>query len=145
MSLWPLAIGLGGAAVAAGTLAVPAVRRWTFGSVEFDWQGHELELDRIDDDGITVRMKSGTVMRAIPAVTKGEAHDPILRVGFAPFPRREIGGSKVKGQGTGGVAPKTRRAAPAPICLQIFGAPRPLATGKARRLPIDRASGLKAP
>ncbi len=64
MSLWPLAFGMGSAAVAAGALAVPAARRLCFGSVQFDWQGNELEFDRIDHDNMTVRLKSGTVMRA---------------------------------------------------------------------------------
>lgn len=64
MSLWPLAFGMGSVAVAAGALAVPAARRLCFGSVSFDWQGRELEFDRIDHDNITVRLKSGTVMRA---------------------------------------------------------------------------------
>lgn len=63
MSLWPLAIGVGSAAVAAGALAVPAARRLAFGSVEFDWLGHELEMDRIEPDNITVRLKSDAVMR----------------------------------------------------------------------------------
>lgn len=64
MSLWPLALGLGGAAVAAGALVVPAARRLSFGSVDMDWLGNELELDRIDPDGMTVRTKGETVMRA---------------------------------------------------------------------------------
>ncbi|WP_242443033.1 type IV secretion system protein VirB4 [Magnetospirillum sp. 15-1] len=64
MSLWPLAIGMGSAAVAAGTLVVPAARRLSFGSVKFDWLGNELELDRVDNDRMTIRTKSGTVMRA---------------------------------------------------------------------------------
>jgi type IV secretion system protein VirB4 len=57
MSLWPLAIGMGSAALAAGTVAVPAVQRSAFGSVEFDWLAHQLELDRVDPDNITVRCK----------------------------------------------------------------------------------------
>ncbi len=63
MSLWPIAFGVGGAAVAAGALAVPAARRFVFGSVAQDWLGHELELDHIDPDTFTVRLKSGSVMR----------------------------------------------------------------------------------
>ncbi len=63
MSLWPLALGVGSAAASAGALVVPAARRYAFGSVEFNWLGHELEMDRIDPDNITVRLKSGTVMR----------------------------------------------------------------------------------
>ncbi|CDK99168.1 putative Type IV secretion system protein VirB4/ [Magnetospirillum gryphiswaldense MSR-1 v2] len=64
MSLWPLALGMGSAALAASTLMVPAARRLSFGSVAFDWLGQELELDRIDPDGMTVRTKAGTLMRA---------------------------------------------------------------------------------
>lgn len=64
MSLWPLAFGVGSAAVAAGALAVPAARRLAFGSVSFDWQGQELEFDHIEPDQMTVRLKSGTVIRA---------------------------------------------------------------------------------
>jgi hypothetical protein len=50
--------------VAAGALAVPAARRVAFGSVRHDWLAGELDLDRIDPDGFTVRCKSGTVLRA---------------------------------------------------------------------------------
>jgi len=90
MSLWPLAIGMGSAAVAAGTLAVPAARRWSFGSVEFDWLGHELEMDHIDPDGMTVRMKSGTVMRAwriggMAYDTKPEGEQAALHQGRTDF------------------------------------------------------------
>ncbi len=57
MSAWPLIAGMGSAAAAAGALAVPAARRMIFGSVEHDWLAHELELDRIEPDGMTVRAK----------------------------------------------------------------------------------------
>lgn len=90
MSLWPLAIGVGSAAVAAGTLAVPAVRRLTFGSVQFDWLGRELEMDRIEPDRMTVRMKAGTVMRAyrldgMAYDTKPEAEQFALHQGRTDF------------------------------------------------------------
>jgi len=64
MSALPILLGVGGLAVAAGALAVPAARRVAFGSVRHDWLAGELDLDRIDPDGFTVRCKSGTVFRA---------------------------------------------------------------------------------
>ncbi|CAA7619332.1 VirB4 family type IV secretion system protein [Magnetospirillum sp. UT-4] len=90
MSLWPIAIGMGGAAVAAGALAVPAARRMAFGSVELDWLGRELELDRIDTDGMTVRLKSGGVVRAwhlggMAYDTKPEAEQVALHQGRSDF------------------------------------------------------------
>lgn len=90
MSLWPLAIGVGSAAAAVGALAVPAARQVAFGSVEFDWLGHELELDRIEPDNITVRMKSGTVTRAyrlegVAYDTKPEAEQVALYEGRTDF------------------------------------------------------------
>lgn len=90
MSLWPLAIGMGGAAVAAGTLVVPAARRLAFGSVEFDWLGHELEMDRIEPDNITVRLKSDAVMRCwrvggMAYDTKPESEQGALHQGRTDF------------------------------------------------------------
>ncbi len=66
MSAWPLIAGMGSAAVAAGALAVPAARRMIFGSVEHDWLAHELELDRIEPDGMTVRAKPRIGHRMMP-------------------------------------------------------------------------------
>jgi len=90
MSLWPLAIGVGSAAVAVGALAVPAARRIAFGSVGFDWLGHELEFDRIEPDHFTVRLKSGTVLRAfrldgLAYDTRPEAEQAALHQGRADF------------------------------------------------------------
>lgn len=90
MSLWPLAIGVGSAAVAAGALVVPATRRWSFGSVEFDWLGRELEMDRVEPDTITVRMKGGSVMRAYQLGgaaydTKPESEQTALHQGRSDF------------------------------------------------------------
>jgi type IV secretion system protein VirB4 len=90
MSLWPLALGVGSAAVAAGALSVPAARRLAFGSVAFDWQGRELEFDRIEPDNVTVRLKSGTVMRAyrlggVAYDTKPEAEQVALHQGRTDF------------------------------------------------------------
>ncbi|MGE4278216.1 MAG: VirB4 family type IV secretion system protein [Magnetospirillum sp.] len=73
MSVWPLALGIGGAAMGAGILAVPAARRMAFGSVEIDWLGRELELDSIDIDHMTVRTKADTVMRVYRL--GGQAYD----------------------------------------------------------------------
>lgn len=90
MSLWPLAFGVVSAAGAAGALAVPAARRLAFGSVSFDWQGHELEFDRVEPDNITVRLKSGTVMRAfriggMAYDTKPEGEQDALHQGRTDF------------------------------------------------------------
>lgn len=90
MSLWPLAIGVGSAAAVAGALVVPAARRIAFGSVSYDWLGHELEIDRIDLDQITVRMKSGAVLRAwalggMAYDTRPEAEQAALHQGRADF------------------------------------------------------------
>jgi len=90
MSLWPLAIGMGSAAVAAGTLVVPAARRFAFGSVALDWLGNELELDRIEPDGFTVKTKSGSVMRGwriggMAYDTKPELEQAALHQGRADF------------------------------------------------------------
>ena len=64
MTAWPLILGTVGAAATAGIFAVPAVQRFCPGSIKQDWLGHELELDHIEPDGFTVRLKRGTVMRA---------------------------------------------------------------------------------
>lgn len=90
MTAWPLILGMGSAAATAGAVSVPAVRRIAFGSVNHDWLGHELEFDRVDQDGITVRCKSRTVMRAyrlggIPYDTKPEAEQIALHQGRAEF------------------------------------------------------------
>lgn len=84
MSLWPLALGLGSAALAASTLMVPAARRLSFGSVAFDWLGQELELDRIDPDGMTVRTKAGTLMA--PVGTVEAANDESAPQAEPPMP-----------------------------------------------------------
>ncbi len=63
MSALPLLLGVGGVAVAAGMVSIPAARRFVFGSVHHDWLAGELDLDRIDPDGFTVRCKSGSVLR----------------------------------------------------------------------------------
>ncbi|MEW5728045.1 MAG: type IV secretion system protein VirB4 [Pseudomonadota bacterium] len=76
--------------MAVGALAVPAARRFAFGSVDFDWLGHELEFDRIEPDGMTVRMKGGAVMRAyrlggMAYDTKPEAEQIALHQGRTDF------------------------------------------------------------
>lgn len=63
-SVWPLFCGVGGLAVAAGMLSIPAARRTALGNVEADWLAKELDLDCIEPDGFTVRCKSGSLMRA---------------------------------------------------------------------------------
>jgi type IV secretion system protein VirB4 len=90
MTAWPLILGMGGAAVAAGTLVVPAARRVAFGSLPQDWLGNELDLDRIEKDGITVRCKTRTVMRAYrlggtPYDTKPETEQTAFKKARAEF------------------------------------------------------------
>ena len=63
MSAWPYFLGMAGAAITAGAVAVPAARNLFLGEVEIDWLGNELELDRIGVDGMTVRTKEGTRFR----------------------------------------------------------------------------------
>lgn len=90
MTAWPQIIGMGGAAMAAGILAVPAVRRVALGSLHQDWLGRELDLDRIEADGITVRCKSGSAARAYRLSgasydTKPEAEQIALHYGRRDF------------------------------------------------------------
>lgn len=73
MSALPLLLGVGSVAVAAGMVSIPAVRRLAFGSVHHDWLAGELDLDRIDPDGFTVRCKSGSVLRVYRIA--GQAYD----------------------------------------------------------------------
>ncbi len=61
--IWGPVLITGLAAVAAGSLAVPAARRATLGSVEHDWLQGELEIDRVEPDGVTVRGKDGGLTR----------------------------------------------------------------------------------
>jgi len=61
--MWGTVIATGAVALAAGALAVPTGRRLVLGSVQFDWLANELELDRIEADGATVRLKSGELFR----------------------------------------------------------------------------------
>lgn len=63
MSAWPYFLGMAGAAITAGAVAVPAARNLFLGEVEIDWLGNELELDRIGVDGMTVHTKEGTRFR----------------------------------------------------------------------------------
>lgn len=51
------------AAVLAGALVVPAARRWAFGDLRQDWLAGELELDGIEQDRQTVRLKNGAFFR----------------------------------------------------------------------------------
>ncbi len=73
MSMWPLAISVAGAAVLAGTVAVPSVRRRVFGDVKQDWLCHELEFDSIGAEGFTVRCKNKTQCRVYQL--DGQAYD----------------------------------------------------------------------
>lgn len=73
MSALPVLCGVGSLAVAAGMLSIPAARRLVFGSVKHDWLAGELDLDRIDPDGFTVRCKSGSILRVYWIA--GESYD----------------------------------------------------------------------
>ena len=46
-----------------GSLAVPATRRIVLGDVKTDWLQDELELDRVEADGATIRNKDGSMSR----------------------------------------------------------------------------------
>ena len=61
------------AATAAGTLIPRAAREWFLGDVAHDWLAGELELDRIEPDGATVRTKDGFRFRVF--VLRGIAYD----------------------------------------------------------------------
>ena len=59
MSSFPLIIGTAAASAAVmASLAVPAVRRFAFGSIEQHWLCGELEFDRIDHDDQTIICKN---------------------------------------------------------------------------------------
>jgi len=72
MSALPLLLGVGSMAVAAGARVVPAARRAAFGPSPRLLAG-ELDLDRVDPDGFTVRCKTGTVLRVYELA--GQSYD----------------------------------------------------------------------
>lgn len=55
----PDVVATGLLAALAGLAAVPSTRRLVLGEIGADWLADELELDRIEPDGCTVRCKSG--------------------------------------------------------------------------------------
>lgn len=61
--IWPQVITTATLAAMAGALAVPAARKVVLGSVKHDWLQDELELDRIEPDGVTIRGKDGSLTR----------------------------------------------------------------------------------
>ncbi len=61
--MWPELLITGTIASAAGALSAPAARSWMLGDVKRDWLAGELELDCIDVDRQTVRLKGGTAFR----------------------------------------------------------------------------------
>lgn len=63
MTIWPSVLSTMAVAGLAGALAVPSARRLVYGSIRHDWLQDELELDRIEPDGCTVRSKDGSVCR----------------------------------------------------------------------------------
>ena len=54
-TIWPLVFGAGGAAVLAGSLAVPLARSFLLGELRHDWLADELPFERVEPDGQTVR------------------------------------------------------------------------------------------
>lgn len=82
-------IGIGALSLAGAALAVPASRRVLLGDVRHDWLQGELEFDRIDRDGETVRLKSGMVMRAI--AIRGAAYDAMVDGAQANMLQRRAG------------------------------------------------------
>ena len=71
--MWPELIITGTLASAAGGLAAPAARNWMLGNVKHDWLADELELECIDADGHTVRLKDGVVFQVFKL--RGVAYD----------------------------------------------------------------------
>ena len=66
MLTYPLIVGSALCASAAmASLAVPAVRRFAFGSVEHHWLANELEFDRIDHDNRSIKCKNDLFVRII--------------------------------------------------------------------------------
>lgn len=61
--MWETLAVTGASALLAGGLAVPAARRLMLGSIDHDWLADELELDSVEPDGVTVRLKDGTLFR----------------------------------------------------------------------------------
>jgi type IV secretion system protein VirB4 len=61
--IWPAVLSTLIVAGFAGALAVPATRGLVFGSIRHDWLQDELDLDRVEPDGRTVRGKDGSVTR----------------------------------------------------------------------------------
>lgn len=62
-TIWPLVFGAGGAAVLAGSLAVPLARSFLLGELRHDWLADELPFERVEPDGQTVRGKDGALSR----------------------------------------------------------------------------------
>ena len=71
--MWDQVLMTGIASAAAAALAVPAARSLMLGNVGQDWLAGELELDRIEPDGQTVRLKSGVFLRVFHL--RGTAYD----------------------------------------------------------------------
>ncbi|GAB6054665.1 hypothetical protein JCM17960_34980 [Magnetospira thiophila] len=61
--MWGSLLFTGTSALLAGGLVVPAARRLMLGAVDHDWLADELELDSIEPDGLTVRLKDGVLFR----------------------------------------------------------------------------------
>ncbi len=76
--MWPELIITGTLASAAGGLAAPAARNWMLGNVKHDWLADELELECIDAEGHTVRLKDGVVFQCFKL--RGVADDAKVMV-----------------------------------------------------------------
>lgn len=74
--MWDTAISTGLAAAMAATIAVPAVRRLGYGSINHDWLAGEIDLDGIVTDGKTLRLKTGGMLRVFRV--RGVSYDAKL-------------------------------------------------------------------
>lgn len=61
--MWLEVLLTGVSAIAIGALSIPASRKFMLGDIEHDWLASELELEAIEPDNQTVRLKDGTYFR----------------------------------------------------------------------------------
>ena len=88
--MWVELGAIGVAATTAGALIPRATREWFLGDVAHDWLAGELELDRIEPDGVTVLAKDGFrfrvfTLRGIAYDARVEADQSALMRGRAAF------------------------------------------------------------
>lgn len=61
--IWPGVTATALTALMVGGLVIPVTRRLMLGDIKTDWLQDELEIDSIENDGVTVRCKDGTLSR----------------------------------------------------------------------------------